>query len=67
MAPVDEELSCGEKNPSFIRSAEKRQCLWHFYVELQTDQIILKCIPQILGLPGLEKADQVHTVVDARM
>ena len=32
VAPADEELSCGEQNPSFHMSAENRQCLWHFYV-----------------------------------
>ena len=67
MAPADEELSCGEQNPSFHRSADNKQCLWHFYVGLQIDKITLKCISVILGLPRLEEADQVHSVVDARV
>ena len=32
VAPLDEEMSCGEQNPSFKRSTEDKQCLWHFYV-----------------------------------
>ena len=32
MAPSDDEISCGEENPSFQKSGDDKQCLWHFYV-----------------------------------
>ena len=32
-------MSCGEQNPSFQRSTEDKQCLWHFYVGILLNKI----------------------------